>query len=277
MPLEVNYTFLNNATIILDCLPSEDLQTAKRLYEDMVHLDGGINYRKIDSVDTLLKVFARLKEDCRSGMMPIIHLEAHGDSSKGIQIGDQREAFGWKELVDNLRQINVLTRNNTGVILAACEGLYVILQVKIFQPTPFAFVIGSQNKVSAGDFDKYMRRFYETLTKSESVVEAMKEIPNNMQLFHSEQFFLIAIGKHFKQYMGKRFLSNAEKMVSRVRNIHNRHSLRVLRTTLKAELKPSKTCYLEFANIFLHGKITVTYEDFMEFLRGRKRGQMTRT
>ncbi len=202
MPLHVDYTFSNNATIILDCLASGDLQTARRLYEDVMHLDGGINYRKIDSVDTLRKSLARIKLDCGNGMLPIIHIEAHGDSTKGIQVGDKKDIFSWKELVDSLREINIVTKNNTVVILAACEGFYAILQVKIFQPTPFAFLIGSQDKVSAGDLDKHMIKFYSTLVKTGSAADAMNEIPDWMQLFHSEQFFLLAIGRHFKQYTG---------------------------------------------------------------------------
>jgi len=271
MTLEVDYSFQNNATIILDCLASTDLQTARRLHEDLIHLDGGINYRKIDSVETLFKVFERLKQDCKSGMLPIIHIEAHGDSNQGIQVGDNKEMFAWNALVGELRIINILTKNNTGVILAACKGLHAILQVSIFQPTPFAFLIGSQDNVRAGDFDKYTRVFYETLVKSGSVATAINILPENMQLFHSEKFFLIAIGKHFKQYMGKRFLINTEKMVTKVRKIHNKHDLRVIRSTLKADLKPSKARFIEHTNRFLHGRVTVTYEDFMDFLRGKKR------
>ena len=276
MPLHVNYTFLNNATIILDCLTSSDLQTARRLYEDVMHLDGGINYQKIDSVDTLRKVLSRIKVDCSKGMLPIIHIEAHGDSNKGIQVGDKKDVFSWKELVDSLREINILTKNNTVVILAACEGLYAILQIRIFQPTPFAFLIGSQDKISAGDLDKHMVKFYSTLVKTGSAAVAMKEIPDRMQLFHSEQFFLIAIGRHFKQYMGKRFLKNTEKMISKTRRFHNRHSLRELRAALKPELKPSQARFAEYARKFLHGKITVEFEDFMAFLRGELRNNTPR-
>lgn len=273
MPIQIDYTFLNNGTIILDCLPTSDFQTARRLYEDMIHIDSGINYRKIDSVNTLLEVFAKLKEDCINGMLPIIHIEAHGDSNLGIQIGDKREDFPWENLVNVLREINIETKNNTGVILAACEGLYAIRQVSIFKPTPFAFVIGSQEKVSAGDFDAQMRRFYQSLVDSKSVAIAMNEVPKTMQLFHSEQFFLIAIGKHFKQYMGARFLPNVEKMLSSALEIHKDHPVWVVREKLKTELKPSKRRFLEYANLFLHGKITITYEEFMEFLRGKKRNQ----
>ena len=276
MSLYVDYTFLNNATIILDCLTSSDLQTARRLYEDVMHLDGGINYQKIDSVDTLRKVLARIKLDCSKGMLTIIHIEAHGDSNKGIQIGGKKGVFSWKELVDSLREINIQTKNNTVVILAACEGLYAILQVRIFQPTPFAFLIGSQDKISAGDLDKHMIKFYSTLVKTGSAAVAMNEIPNRMQLFHSEQFFLIAIGRHFKQYMGKRFLRNTEKMVSKTKKVHNRHSLRELRAALKPELKPSQARFSEYARKFLHGKITVEYEDFMAFLRGELRNNTIR-
>lgn len=57
-------------------------------------------------------------------------------------------------------------------------------------------------------------------------------------------------------------------MVSRVRRVQNRHSLREIRATLKPELKPSQDRYSEYARRFLHGKITLEYEDFMAFLRG---------
>jgi hypothetical protein len=103
----------------------------------------------------------------------------------------------------------------------------------------------------------------------------MNEIPDRMQLFHSEQFFLVAIGRHFKQYMGKRFLQNTERMVLKVRKVHNRRSLRELRAALKPELKPSKARFSEYARRFLHGKITVEYEVFMAFLRGELRDNTT--
>jgi hypothetical protein len=267
MRLEVDYTFLNNATIILDCLPENDLQTAKRLYDDLIHLDTGINYRKIDSADKLRAQFLILKNECAKGMLPIIHIEAHGNSERGIFVGNKEENFSWNELVESLRDINILTKNNTGVILASCFGLYAISQIKISRPTPFAFLIGSQQKVEAGVFERCTIQFHEKLIKTGSVIQAMQVIPSEMQLFHAEQFYLIAIGKHFRKYMGSRFQKNAEIMVTKARKLDIHNSLADIRKLLKTSLKPSETHFLEWGNRFLHGKITVRYEEFINFLR----------
>lgn len=274
MPISVDYTFLNNSTVILDCIPSTDLQTARRLHEDLIHLDTGINYKKIDSANALLRVFEILKNNCKNGMLPIIHIEAHGDSNSGIEIGDNREVFPWENLVEHLREINIATKNNTGVFLAACEGLYAIRQVDIFKPTPFSFVIGSQEKVSSGEFDSFTIKFHEKLIKSKSVSTAMTEIPKKMQLFHSEQFFVIAIGKHFKKYMGSRFLPNIEKMVSEACGILKNLPVGVVREQLKKEYKPSKDLFEKCAKVFLHGKVAIEYEEFIAFLRNERRNSV---
>ena len=158
-------TFRCNGVLIIDCLASTDYQTARRLDEDLVHLRHGdgtpvSNLFKITNRPHRVAELDRVRaEAVRSGLCPSVHLEGHGTREAGLAISDSGERIAWGELGAVLAEINRATRNNLGVVLAACFGAYALDAIDIEAPSPFAVLLGPQAQVSAGDVDEAMVPF----------------------------------------------------------------------------------------------------------------------
>lgn len=207
---------------------------------------------------------------CVEGIRPIIHIEAHGGKNTGIVLGDNEEKVSWAVLATHLRRINEATTNNLGVVMAGCFGLYAIQPIKITKPSPFYFLIGSDEKVSAGEIDDVMKNFYRVLFQSNSLQTAMNEVDERFKQFHVEKMFCVAFGRYIKQQcIGKGRQARVEKLLSGlVENgmPRNRENLRSSRKKLKQLVKPSKAAFEKFANVFMHGRYAITYEQLYAFI-----------
>lgn len=262
--------FSNNAVYILDGLKSSELQTAKHLHEELRDLgyEADMPYCSIVRVGSRVELFSALEEIrklCVEGIKPIIHIEAHGGRDTGITVGDNQEQISWDALVDSLGKINAITRNNLGVVMSGCFGLYAILPIKITKPTPFYFLIGSQEEVSAGEIDEIMKKFYRVLFQSNSLQSAMAQVEERFKQYHSERMFCMVFGRYIKQQcMGNGRSARVGKLLTDFYSEsgipRNRENLRSNRKQLKQLTKPSKAVFQRLATVFLHGRHAISYE-----------------
>lgn len=172
--LSFSSSFSNNQVIIVDALGESDLQTAVHLREEILDVTtenrpGYCQYFKVESAPQFLSVLDDINEQVKLGIRPILHIEAHGDEHEGIQIAASGEAISWPILLTKLREINKNSKNNLGVVMAACFGLYAIKPLRIEEPCPFYFLIGSDAPVPAGYIDDAMKLFYIELNRSNSL------------------------------------------------------------------------------------------------------------
>ncbi len=273
--LKYNTRFLNNSVFFIDCLSDGDFQTARRLFEDVIHftdpkLGPRCEYFKISSKQDLVSLLGGIAEQCRQGLKPILHFEAHGSILAGLEIGNQKEKITWTELIPALRAINTATKNNSGVVMAACFGLHIIKPVSIHEPTPFFFLIGSESELYATELEAQLRKFYETIIRGNSLNNAMDCLSDKFKCYHSEKYFLIAMGRYFKQQcMGKGRKARVERLVTEInqQQARSRKELKKIRNQIKNGIKPSPEVYFKYAHNFLHGQITATFTEFMSFLR----------
>lgn len=270
--------FSNNAVYILDGLKSTELQTAKHLYEELSDLkyETEIPYCSIVSIASRVELFFALdqiREYCIKGIKPIVHIEAHGGKSTGIFLGDKEEQVSWDELVSHLGKINETSKNNLGVVMAACFGLYAIQPIKITKPSPFYFLIGSDERISGGDIDNVMKNFYRVLFQSSSLQTAMKEVDEKFKQFHVEKMFCVAFGRYIKQQcVGKGRRARVEKLLSDLVEKgmpRNRENIRNSRQKIKQLVKPSKILFDRYANLFMHGRYSITYEQLYAFVTSK--------
>lgn len=268
--------FANNCVIVLDALHSSDMQTARSLEENLAplkHPDGTAYCRIVKTPDrtTFLSALNSITNECKHGVRPIVHIEAHGDKVGGLEIGESRELLSWVALEDCLAKINKVTGNNLGVVLASCWGLYAISPLKIANPCPYYFLMGPDKQVNAGYLKDQMKLFYESLFGTGSLDAAMVHIQTEFKQFHSEQFFYRVFASHLrKACMGKGAERRVEKFLSETIErgaINNRENRRKLRTSAKSFVKPSREKFIRNAGLFLHGKIPVPYEQFLAFVR----------
>ncbi|MES5324533.1 hypothetical protein [Alcaligenes phenolicus] len=268
--------FSNNSVIVLDALRSSDMQTARRLEEALFplkHEDGTAYCRIIKTPDrqSFISTLQSIEEECRLGLKPILHIEAHGDKVAGLEIGDQQEVVIWQELENELTKINKSTGNNLGVVLATCWGLYAISPLKIYNPSPYFFLIGPDKIVSAGYIDDQMKEFYKTLFNSSSLDAAMVKVAQEFKQYHSEQFFCHVFATYLRNgCMGKGAASRVERLLSEAIErgaSNNRETRRKFRRSTRSSVKPSKETFTRHAHLFLHGKVPVSYESLLQFVQ----------
>lgn len=142
--LTFDSSFSNNAVYILDGLASSELQTARRLDEELSDLKHETetpycSILRTDSRSSFFSALGEIESLCIDSVRPIIHIECHGDMNTGITVGDQREKITWDELVDCLRDVNKASKNNLGIVMAGCFGLHAIRPIVITKLSPFYF------------------------------------------------------------------------------------------------------------------------------------------
>lgn len=268
--------FANNAVVILDGLKSSDLQTARHLCEEL----GDLAYTtatpycsmvRVGSRIELLSALEKIRNDCVEGVRPIIHIEAHGNKL-GIAVGDNQEEVGWSELGLSLGKINKVAENNLGIVMAGCYGLYAISPIRITQPSPYYFLIGSDNEVPAGVIDGVMKMFYRVLFQSNSLRSAMVQVSEQFKQYHVEEFFCKSFARYMKRACtGKGGAARVETLVSGAferGTPRNRGNLRKLRKSAKQFIKPSKATFDKYAKVFMHGRYAITYEQLFAFVVG---------
>lgn len=268
--------FSNNAVVVLDALRSSDMQTARRLEEELSQLkneDGTAYCRIIKTTNkqSFISALHSIGVECQRGLKPILHIEAHGDKVTGLEIGDGQEIITWQELEDELAKINKYTGNNLGVVLATCWGLYALSPLKIANPSPYYFLVGPDRIVSAGYINDQMQEFYKVLFVSSSLDAAMGKVAQEFKQYHSEQFFHRVFATYLrKACMGKGAARRVERLLSGAIKggaPNNRETRRRIRKSAKDFVKPSKESFARRAHHFLHGKVSVTYESLFQFVK----------
>jgi hypothetical protein len=271
--------FRNNSVFILDGLRSDDLQTARHLYEDIVDSAPEsarpyCRYAETKSCAALSAALDDIESLCRSaGIKPILQFEAHGDKEFGLLLGDDQEAVPWSDLVKRIADINVITENNTGVVLAACEGMYAVSPITIKRPTPFYFLIGSEAKVKAGYIDQQMRCFYQKLLATQELAVAMTCLEERFLQYHCERFLAVVYARYInRRLVGKGKRDYVELMVSTAFDAgapRTPENLKKLRKAAKDFASSSDERFQAVAKFFLHGRVSFQYDDIVAFVRDR--------
>ncbi|RON43373.1 hypothetical protein BK666_20015 [Pseudomonas frederiksbergensis] len=280
---ELTYTSIcrNNGLIIFDALSETELQTGRRLHEDLIDYcreidrQGYCTHYSIKSKQMLIAVLQLVLSECRAGVLcPVLHFECHGDPEKGLYIHASKEYVGWSELVQHLAEINQATRNNVGVVLAACYGFEISKFITFTIPCPFNFVIAPQDVIQAGRLQDVVLDFYKTTVKSGDLQGGLVALDNQLVLFHCGEWFFSTLASCMitnfnavaRSQMVELMVSNEVAKVG----YRNRELLREQRAKAKKFLKSPQNFYRLMSRTFLHNKIPISYEDFHAFVEGKR-------
>lgn len=264
--------------MIIDALGPSDLQTAKHLYDDLLHIrdERGVlyvHYRSAPDRATLFSVLEEVRFMCLDGFRPILHFEGHGTEKDGFAVGVMQERVSWLELGAILSSINLITRNNLGVVMAACYGFFQFDAVNIEEPCPFNIFIAPPSEVKAGFLNDRMPVMYRTLFQTRSLKRALECLDKSFIQFHAESFFCLAFASYLKNHcMGRTASTRQENMLTRATNaglVQNRDRRRELRKQFKALIRKPEEHFYRMARRFLHGQRTVRFQDLEVFARHR--------
>ncbi len=149
---------------IIEWLNHQDQKTGSHLHDWIqARRPGWSAYisctNKADVLDAIFCATARARQ---SGLIPLLHLEAHGNEF-GLGGPDGHggtELLSWEELTNPLQQLNFETACNLVVFIAACIGFS---GIKAFNRGPYApavALVGPVDRILDGDLLKGTKEFY---------------------------------------------------------------------------------------------------------------------
>jgi len=172
-------TNLFNQILVIDSIPSGDSNTAKRLFEDIKTLSIGysptpaVHYLRVESGDQFIQCIFKCREDAAlQNIIPMLHIECHGNED-GFQFADGSFAY-WEELKLPITELNVATRLNLLITVAACAGGALAKVLRVSDRAPFWGLIGPTRTLIAGELEKAYRALYLTLLSTKSSAKAVE-------------------------------------------------------------------------------------------------------
>ena len=173
---------------IIEWLSSGDRHTGRELHEWMQERNYSFRsvYLECSSKDKVLAAIERAATHAEHHeTIPLIHLEAHG-SEEGLSDSEQGvNVLTWDELTKPLQRLNLATRCNLIVLIAACQGYAGLLAfIKAFkEPRPIApaLVIAGPyddlrgDKLFLGSKEFYRRLSEQSADFDDSIINASSE------------------------------------------------------------------------------------------------------
>lgn len=167
-----------NQILIVDSLPDGQLNTAARLFadaRDWAQVIGQVPHIasvRIPSSGAFLDLLAQLAhQSARDNYVPLLHIECHG-REEGLEFADG-SGLTWDEMKPAFVALNVATRLNLIVVVAACHGGAIAGFVRAEQRAPFWSFLAPKRQISAGDLEAALSAFYQALLMTRSSERAM--------------------------------------------------------------------------------------------------------
>lgn len=145
----------------------------------------------------------------QTGMVPILHIEAHGGPdgiAPSTNIHD--ELLTWEELTIPLQKLNVVTKCNLVVVIAACLGFAAIQALTQGPRAPAVALVGPDTTVNESDLLLGAKEFYRRLKDENPQLTSIAESASREMRaadFEIEPFAALAYESFIEQLVrGKR-------------------------------------------------------------------------
>lgn len=168
-----------NKILVIDSIPSGELNTARQLVEDLKTYATAyapsplIEYVRAETGDDLIEKISHCRNDVLAqDIIPVLHIECHGNEY-GFQLADG--AFvDWAELKLHITELNVATKLNLMIAVAACTGGAIAKTVRMSDRAPFWGFIGPTMAISSEDLRKAYSTLYLKLLQTKSATKAFE-------------------------------------------------------------------------------------------------------
>lgn len=216
-----------NGIVILDAIPDGELNTARRLKEDLQDLAYTLSktlevrYIRLNSYSDLENgIFKLLKEVKESGLVPWLHLEGHGSPDEaGFQLGNGHNC-SWEQLKELVTPLNIITDLNTLLILATCYGGTFVKTISTTDRAPVSGLIGPKHEVKVGEVEKgfiaLYKTFFETGSLKNALVALQETAPEGLYYRTTAERFFYEVWCSYKQVQCTK--AELEKRARRMRN-----------------------------------------------------------
>jgi len=211
-----------NAIVVLDSIPPDQLQSARRLAENIEAIGAAyppavsVERIRIGGLEDFFAAFDRLRARTSvDGFMPLLHFECHG-SEDGFELSDG-SCIEWAKLKEPLTQLNIVTGLNLMVCVAACTGGALLKVVTALDRAPLWGLIGPSEAMGAGALEDAYAAFYDALVRTKNARVAIDALdaasaPHVFMRITAQRIFLEA-WQRYKDITGDTALRKRAKRV----------------------------------------------------------------
>lgn len=190
--------FFNKISVI-QSLGENEHHTGTKLHEDIklhniIH-DRGLEIELLEtkSKSDFIHVFETLTNEAQNkGVIPVVHIESHGSEDTEGLILSSGEFLDWNELKIHAVNLNIATKNNLLIVLAACHGANFAKKLVPSDRAPCWGLAGPTKAVSSDSILRSFSSFYQEILKSGSGGKAVKKLNENCQEGDIEYYFITA-------------------------------------------------------------------------------------
>lgn len=175
-------SFTISKIAIIESIAINEVQTGTHLADYIQGLNlqysPGLQICKITSGSELTKHLLELEQEAKAGAIPMIHFEMHGTSDARGLVSANLEVVPWSDISEILLRINLATRFNLVVFVAACNGGYFLEEMKLIAPTPCYALVAPTDEVDPSEIMRAARDFYRILLTTADATKAVSIIVN---------------------------------------------------------------------------------------------------
>jgi hypothetical protein len=186
--------------LIAESIPAGEFRSGRCLYEALEPLPAVLNlpiqiaYTSVPTRAAFEAFIGGTIDEIAHGHTPVLHIECHGNDD-GIGLANGRDFIAWEELRDYLAPLNVATRMNLMVSIAACYGVYAIKELLPSARAPFLAALSTDREAHPDELYRGFAAFYRTLLETLDGDQALQQIRHNGP---GAPFFFIDALAHFK-------------------------------------------------------------------------------
>jgi hypothetical protein len=257
--------FLFNKFYIFDFTSEKDAQTGlfiKNTLIDSLNKVGRSNSvvhypcaEPKDFFNAILNLFEEMlgKFNTSEMVYPYVHIEGHG-SKKGLEL--EKGFIDNQKLSDCLRLINLLSKNNLTVSIAACFSVNVLMKTKIIEDRlPFFCFIAPVKEIKVNEIENFYGAYFKQLVESKDFLQALKILKDSGKIYFEIMPFFIEnlLKKHMRSVLvGKSKTMQVEEYTTELLNCMPHLTPNTARSIVKEKYKSPLFFALFFQNFFNH-------------------------
>lgn len=222
-----------NTIVIVDTIPDGELNTAKLLRDSLKDIaaiiDGlHIRYARADTAQDVADLIMRLTDEVKNnGVLPSLHIEAHGFNDESGFVAASGEPCTWETLKDLVTPLNIVTNLNLMIVMAACFGGSFARAIRTTDRAPVWGILGPTRAITAGQLIDGFSAFYSAFFDEDADVSPFRVLvdsaPERMYYLTTpeEYFYQVWVNYKTKQYTDEELTRRARALQEQVRRNGN--------------------------------------------------------
>ncbi|GBC61309.1 hypothetical protein DENIS_2269 [Desulfonema ishimotonii] len=216
---------LFNSIVIIDFIPDGEINTARRLLEDLdtnarpFAEELQTDYFRTESLSEFKNVIQELILNLQTKrIFPLLHFEGHGLTDKSGIAFPNGNICSWIEFNQIITPLNIAMGLNLMIVMATCYGSSLAKFIQVNEKAPLWGLIGPTEEIYPpklqGDFLSFYRTFFEKSSTSLAINALNSTSSENFYFRTTAKEFFIHVWRRYKQdfFTDENILKRARKM-----------------------------------------------------------------